>query len=216
MPKKNSNRYLGSLAALTIIFGAVYNVAANAENVFAGKVVVIKKLPPTYFPTQNGIVQFLRNHSVKFLHADENHEWMFQSMAFFKRPLGDYEVEMVFFDVKNGKSKDKRRFVNSFTQYTQDRNTRSLLGRAILTRPSFDANREYMVVVQRHSEEVATGFFSTKGISQEQIDEQKRYEAEVKKMEESMKDLERKAKEQEEQQKREEEQRNKKAADSLF
>jgi predicted ribosome quality control (RQC) complex YloA/Tae2 family protein len=209
-------RYLGVFAALVFVLGTVCEVAANAENVFAGKVVVLKKLPPTYFPTKDGFVSFLRNNSVKTLYADENNEWMFQSMAFFKKPLGDYEVEMVFYDVKNGKSKDKRKFVNSFTQYTQDRNTRSLLGRAILIRPSFDANRDYMVVVQRHSEEVATGFFSTKGVSQAQLDEQKRQDAEMKKMEESMKELERKAKEQEEQQKRDEEQKNRKAADSLF
>ena len=217
MQNRKTGRLVAVGAALVFMLGVAHEViAANAEQVFAGKVVVLKKIPPSYFPTKDGFVNFLRTHSTNVVFANEQNEWMFQSMAFFKQPLGDYEVEMVFFDTKNGKSEDKRRFVNSFTQYTQDRQTKSLMGRAVLTRPSFDANRDYMVVVQSHGKDVATGFFSTKGVSQAELDEQKRSEAEMKKMEESMKDLEKKAKEQEEQQKREEEQKNQKAGDDLF
>ena len=135
-------------------------------------------------------------------------------MAFFRRALGDWEVEMVFYDVKNGSSPSSRRFVDSYTQYTQDRNTRILSGKCQLTRPSFDAGKEYMVVVQHKGDELAKGFFSTKGISQAQIDDQLRAEAEMKKMEQSMKDLEQKVKDQEAAAQKEKE--NLKAAEDLF
>jgi predicted ribosome quality control (RQC) complex YloA/Tae2 family protein len=146
------------------------------------------------------------------LYANENNEWEFKSMAFFRKPLGDYEVEMVFYDITNGSSKSQRRFLDSFTQYTQDRNTRSLMGKATLIRPRFDANRKYMVIVQKHGKQVASGKFSTRGISQKQLDQEKRMKNEMKKMEESMKELQKKAKEQEEAQKK----RNQEAGQSLF
>ncbi len=200
MIKKTAKKRV--LAALTLVLTIVIIqqvMAANAENVFGGKVIMLKKIPPTYFNTQNGFVHFLRKYKITTLYANEQNEWEFKSMAFFKKPLGDYEVEMVFYDVTHGKSKSARVFKDSFTQYTQDRESRSLLGKAVLTRPSFDANRKYIVEVQRHGKTVAQGSFSTKGISQAQLDEQKRMENEMKKMKKSMEDLKKKAAEQERQ-----------------
>jgi hypothetical protein len=189
-------------------------IARRAEDVFAGKVVVLKKRPPVSFKTGDGFVQFLQANSMRTVYADADNTWTFETMAFFRRALGDWEVEMVFYDVENGSSDGSRRFVDSFTEYTQDRNTRVLSGKCHLIRPSFDANKNYMIVVMHKSEELAKGFFSTKGISQEQIDNQLRADAEVKKMEASMKELEQKVKEQEEAAKKSKE--NEKAADDLF
>jgi hypothetical protein len=198
--------------ALTVALGEL--AAADAENVFAGKVLLLKKKPPGYFKTKDGFVSFLRGNSISTVYADEDNTWSFETMAFFRRPLGDYEVEMVFYNVEDGSGKNQRRFVDSYTQSTQDRNTRVLSGKARLTRPSFDANIKYMLVVQHKSAELAKGFFGTKGVSQAALDDQKRVEIEMKKMEESMKDLERKVKEQEEREKKDQE--NKKAAEDLF
>jgi hypothetical protein len=189
-------------------------VARRAEDVFGGKVIVLKKRPPASFKTADGFVQFLQANSMRTVYADQDNTWTFETMAFFRRSLGDWEVEMVFYDVGSGSSEGSRRFVDSYTQYTQDRNTRSLSGKCHLIRPSFDAGKDYMIVVQHKTEELAKGFFSTKGISQAQIDDQLRADAEAKKMEESMKDLEQKAKEQEEAAKKKQE--DSKAADDLF
>jgi len=208
--------YLRGIAILTAAFFLVCVgevLAAQAEKVFAGKVFLLKRVPPNYFKKSGGFISFLRHNSIKTVYENEDHTWTFQTMAFFRKPLGDYEVEMVFYDIEDGKSKNARRFVDSYTQYTQDRNTRALGGKAKLTRPSFDANKRYMVVVQQHSSEIAKGYFSTKGISQAQLDQDKRLKHEMKEMEKSMEDLKKKAKEQEEAANKK---KNNKAADDLF
>lgn len=206
--------FAASFVALFVVVVAGEVIARRAEDAFAGKVIILKKRPPATFKSADGFVQFLHANQMRVVYADADTTWSFETMAFFRRALGDYEVEMVFYDVKNGSSPSSRRFVDSYTQYTQDRNTRSLSGKCHLIRPSFDAGKEYMIVVQHKGDELAKGFFSTKGISQEQIDNQLRVDAEVKKMEESMKDLERKAKEQEEAAKKKQE--DSKAAEDLF
>lgn len=199
------------IACLFIVAGMGEVAARSAEAVFGGKIFILKKRPPSYFNSKNGFVSFIRNNSTKTVHENNEKTWVFETMAFFKRPLGDYEVEMMFYDIEGGKSKNARRFVNSYTQYTQDRNARSLSGKTELVRPHFDANTRYLIIAQSHGKEVATGEFATRGTSQAAIDSQKRYEHTQKEMEKSMKDLERRAKEQEEREKK-----NKNASDSLF
>ena len=197
----------------TILFVSTKELTAGGvESVFAGRIFILNKRPPSYFRTKGAFVSYLKRNSLKTVHENRDKTWTFQTMAFFKRPLGDYEVEMVFYDIKAGKSKRARRFVNSYTQYTQDRNTRSLSGKTTLIRPPFDANRKYMVVAQSHGRELAKGEFTTRGTTQAALDNQKRMEKVQKEMEESIKDLERKAKEQAEREKKE----SQKAADDLF
>jgi hypothetical protein len=191
-------------------------IAGGAESVFAGKVLVLKKVPPNYFKTKGGFVKFLRAHSIKTVYESEDHTWSFPTMSFFKRPLGDYEVQVVFYDVTKGSSESKRKFVDSYGQNTMDRNTRSLFHKVRITRPLFDAKKNYQIVMQSRGRELAKGYFSTKGVTQAALDQQKRMEHEMKKMEESMKELEKLAKEQEEEQKKKQEEENKKAADDLF
>lgn len=200
-----------SLICFSVVFWVTDVVANRVENAFAGKVVILKKRPPTYFKSQGGFVKYLRSNALKTVHENTDKTWTFQTMAFFKRPLGDYEVEVVFYDISRGSGKSQRRFVNSYPQFTQDRNTRSLSAKTKLIRPDFDANKRYQIVFQHRGKEIAKGQFETRGTSQQSIDSQKRVEAAQKEMEKSMKDLERRAKEQEEREKR-----SKKAADNLF
>lgn len=202
-----------AIFAGTFLVAAVGQVAAkNAESVFRGKILILTKRPPSYFSTKSGFVKFLRKHSTKVVYENSERTWEFETMAFLKRPLGDYEVEMVFYDTQDGREKYSRRFVNSFVQYTQDRNTLSLSGKTRLIRPDFDAGKSYLLIAQSKGKELAQGEFSTRGTSQAQIDAQKRYDAVQKKMEADMKELERKAKEQEEAEKK----RKKKASEDLF
>jgi hypothetical protein len=196
-----------------VVVGVGEVLAKGVESIFAGKVLVLRKAPPTYFKSKNGFVKFLRGNRVSTVYENKDHTWTFPTMSFFKRPLGDYEVQVVFYDVTAGKTDAKRKFVDSYGQNTMDRNTRSLFHRVQITRPAFDAKRNYMIVMQGGGgRELAKGFFSTKGVTQAALDEQKRIEYEMKKMEESMKDLQKKVKEQEEREKKE----NDKAADDLF
>lgn len=191
------------LAAVFVVVCVGEVFARRPEDVFAGKVLILKKRPRSYYRKAGQFISFLRTHSTKVVYEQpEDRLWSFETMAFFRRPLGDYEVEMVFYDIENGRSKSKRRFVDSYPQYTQDRNTRILSGKVKLVRPQFDANRRYMLVAQHRGRELAQGEFSTKGTSQAAIDQQKRYEKVQADMEKSMKELEQKAKEQEEAEKK--------------
>jgi len=204
-----------AVACVLLLVGVGEVIAAGAESVFAGKVLVLKKQPPNYFKTKGGFVQFLRANSVKTVYESEDHTWSFPTMSFFKRPLGDYEVQVVFYDVTKGSSDDKRKFVDTYGQNTMDRNTRSLFHKVRVTRPLFDAQKDYQIVMQSMGKDLARGYFSTKGVTQAALDQQKRLDHEMQKMEESMKQLEKLAKEQEEAEKKKEEE-NKKAADDLF
>jgi hypothetical protein len=195
---KTSIWAIASLMVATILVAGVGDLVAGVEQKFAGRIFILKKRPPSYFKSQGAFASFLRNNSIKTVHANEDNEWEFRTFTILKRKLGDYEVEMVFYDIDRGKSKSQRKFVDSFTQMTQDRNTRTLEGKVRLTRPQFDANIDYMVVAQAGAAELATGYFHTKGMSQEALDEQQRIAHEQAEMEKSMKELEAKAKQQEE------------------
>ncbi|MCP4679120.1 MAG: hypothetical protein GY854_27240 [Deltaproteobacteria bacterium] len=191
-------RFFAVSLAIIFFVAGIGELRAGIEGRFAGKIFILKKRPPSYFKSQGAFASFLRKNSIKKVEENEDNEWMFRTFAFFKRKLGDYEVDMVFYNVNRGSSKSQRVFVDTFTQMTQDRNTRSLEGKCRLTRPSFDANIDYMIVAQNAGKELAKGFFRTRGMSQAAIDQQKRFEHEQKEMEKSMKDLEAKAKAQEE------------------
>jgi hypothetical protein len=204
------------LVACALVVVGVGEVIAGAEQTFAGRVLVLKKSPPNYFKTKGGFVSFLRNNSIKTVYESKDHTWSFPTMSFFKRPLGDYEVQVVFYDITKGTSESKRKFVDAYGQNTMDRNTRSLFHKVRITRPLFDAKKKYEIHMQKGGSTLARGSFSTKGVTQAALDQQKRLEHEMKKMEESMKQLEKLAKEQEEEQKRKQEEENKKAADDLF
>lgn len=190
--------------------------AGGAEKTFGGKVLVLAKVPPSRFSSEGAFVSFLRSNSVKTVSQNAEGTWEFETMAFFKKPLGDLEIELIFYDITNGRSPDQRRMVNSYTQYTQDRFTRTLSGRTKLIRPDFDANRTYLIVAQNRGVELAKGEFSTRGISQAEIDSQKRFAKEQAEMEKSMKELEEKARQQEQQEAKRQEKQNKKAADNMF
>jgi hypothetical protein len=196
--KKSVVWLTASVFASLVLIAGVGELRAGIEQKFAGKIFILKKRPPSYFKSQGAFSSFLRKNSMKVVSENEDHEWVLRTFAFFKRQLGDYEVEMVFYNIEKGKDKNRRQFVDSFTQMTQNRNTKSLEGKATLTRPSFDGNTSYMVVAQASGTDLAKGYFSTRGMTQETIDEQKRILIEQKKMEESMHDLQAKAKKQEE------------------
>ena len=215
--KKSVMKTVGITFALLILVGALHTVfAANAENMFAGKIVVLDAIPPSWFNTKNGFVNFLKKHRTDVIHANEDNEWNFKAMAFFRKPLGDYEVEMVFYDIGGGSGKGMREFRGSVTQYTQDRNAKSLLGRATLTRPTFDANRKYFVEVQSHGKTLATGQFSTRGVSQNELDQQKRIEHQQKEMQKEMEAMKRREAEQRRQEEAEQQKKDADAGNDLF
>lgn len=148
--------------------------AGGAPQAFEGKIVILSKDPPLSFPSKTAFANFLRQNSVKEVTQNAEGTWEFETMTCFKQPLLDFEVELVFYDITDGKTEDARRYVNSYFQYTRDHSAQTLSGRTKLIRPDFDANRTYMIVAQSRGVELARGEFSTCGIPQAQIDAEKR------------------------------------------
>jgi hypothetical protein len=216
MSRSKAVAVAGLVVLALVVAGLGEVIAGGVEDVFAGKVLVLRKAPPTYFKSKSGFTQFLRSQQVKAISEGEDQSWTFPTMSFFKKPLGDYEVQVVFFDITDGSSESARKLVDAYGQNTMDRNTRSLFHKVKVSRPAFDAQRKYQIVVKSHGKELAKGYFETKGVTQAALDDQKRLDNEMKKMEESMKELEKLAKEQEEADKKRQEQENNKAADDLF
>ena len=52
---------------LVVAVGEV--VARNAESVFAGKVLLLKKRPPSYFKTKQAFIRFLKQNSTKTVYG---------------------------------------------------------------------------------------------------------------------------------------------------
>ncbi|MBW2276103.1 MAG: hypothetical protein JRF63_01345 [Deltaproteobacteria bacterium] len=204
------------LVCCALVVVGVGEVIAGAEQTFAGRVLVLKKTPPNYFKTKGGFVSFLRNNSIKTVFESKDHTWSFPTMSFFRKPLGDYEAQVVFYDITKGTSAGKRKFVDAYGQNTMNRNTRSLFHKVQITRPLFDAKKTYQIVMQSRGKDLAKGTFSTKGVTQAALDQQKRVDHEMKKMEESMKELEKLAKEQEEEDKKRQKKEDQEAAEDLF
>jgi len=196
------------------LLAGVAEVAAKAVvDAYSGRFFVLKKKPPDYFQSQEIFQSFLKKYSTKTVSEDASRQWSFETMAFFKQPLSDYEVQIAFFEIADDKSLRNRRYVTAYTQYTQDRQTRILFGKTTLIRPEFDANKHYLMVARSRDKDLAEGDFKTLGTTQQAIDQQKRIEAEQKAMERSMQELEQKAREQQEQRQKQE---SEKAASNLF
>jgi hypothetical protein len=210
--RKSLGLFVGAALAAALLCVALGVMANQAEDTFAGRILILKQKPTGWFKSPAAFVSFLRANSVKVVYEDKNKSWHFETFAFFKKPLGDYEVTLVFYDVENGRGEGQRKFVNSYTQYTQDRNARSLSGTTELIRPDFDANRTYLIIATNAGKEVANGEFQTKGTTQASMDQQALIEKQQAELQQQMKEIEQKAKEQEEKAK----QQNKAAGDNLL
>jgi hypothetical protein len=210
--RKSIGLFVGAALAAAFLCVALGVAAGGAEDAFAGRILILTKKPPGWFKSPAAFISFLKANSTKIVYEDKNKTWRFETFAFFKKPLGDYEVTIVFYDVKDGRGEGQRKFVNSYPQYTQDRNARSLSSPMELIRPDFDANRTYLIIATSMGKEVAKGEFETKGTTQASIEQQAWAEKQQAEMEKQVKELEQKAKEQEEKAK----EQNKAAGDNLL
>ncbi|MCU0664557.1 MAG: hypothetical protein MUC50_19805 [Myxococcota bacterium] len=141
---------------------------AATGKALAGKVVILTNAPPPIFSNDKELTLFIRKNSTKKVEQTTDGIWQFETMAFFKSPLDDFEVEMVFYDITEGNSVDSRRFVNSYTQYTRNRASVTLVGKNKLIPPDFRADRSYLIIVKSMGAEIARGEFSTLGMSEAQ------------------------------------------------
>lgn len=134
-------------AAVVVLLLAAPGVARarGAEDVFKGKVVILGKRPPLRMPSASAWIRFLQANKKAHIWPEKTNkkEWRFEFMAFFARPLNDIEVTVKFYDVTEGK-----KFVAGDTYYLEKRGQRAFPSNMVLTKPRFDVNRKYLMVVE--------------------------------------------------------------------
>lgn len=116
--------------------------AGPVEDRFAGEIVVLRKRPPPRFRSQAAFGEFLRQHRARRLPADRSNgkRWSLEFMAFFKKPVNDFEVKVKFFDITKG-----RVFVAGDSVMTAVRGQRVLAINMPLEGPIFVAKRRYQM-----------------------------------------------------------------------
>jgi len=156
---RKSVRIAVPLLFVSLIASAAW--AAKPENVFGGKVIITYKQVPTRFKSASAMISYIKNHSINVINEKADKNWEFEILSFFKKPLHDYECQIIFYDTEK---KGNRKFMASFTQYVQDRNTRIVGQKVKLKRDEgFKPNWRYTVVVTNRGRELAKKEFTLKG-----------------------------------------------------
>ncbi len=151
----------GLAVIIAIASLAVTTVAlANVANRYAGRVILFNRRPPTQWASDGVFHTFVRQHKTGGIAAGEDGKWQIEYMAFFRRPVGDREVQVRFFDANDSSG----RYITSYTLYLGDPRDRIVGGSARLEQPDFRPNRYYKIsvasrgkVIARHKRFALTG-----------------------------------------------------------
>ncbi len=163
----SSRRVMLGLLLLALV-PSVGVAGKKPEDVFAGQVVITSKRLPSRFSSGEAFISALKQAKTDKVWPKEqkgNDEaiWKLEYVAFFAKPLDDFEVMVKFFDVTGG----ARKFIAGDAQMTRERGTRVFASDIELTKPYFDANRKYMMVVESKGRTVATANFWLRGKGEE-------------------------------------------------
>lgn len=120
----------------------------RVERTFAGRIIVTKKRAPARFRSQGHFIRWLRAHRVKHLWPvkstahTEKKRWKFEFMAFFRRKLNDFEVNIKFYDITEGK-----KFIAADNFMLRNRGLRVFASNLSVEQPRFAVNRKYLMYV---------------------------------------------------------------------
>jgi hypothetical protein len=152
------------LAAGLLLAAAATVWAAKPEDVFKGRVIILSKRIATRFPSEGAFVGAIQKAKTDRVWPQEekgnDHAvWNLEYMAFFARPLNDNEVNVKFFEISGG----SHRYVAGDQQYTRDKATRMIASNILLTKPSFETNKRYMMTVESRRRVIASATFWLRG-----------------------------------------------------
>lgn len=125
--------------------------ARLVQDIYAGKIVILDQLAPRFWPNDNWILNFLKKHSVTKIQENEKKEWVVNFMAFFKTPINDREVNVIFYDINDGFEK----YIISYQLMLMDSSVRIIGDKQILTRDHFKPNRWYKMKIISKGKKVA-------------------------------------------------------------
>jgi hypothetical protein len=141
--------------AAVIAVGIVLAVPAALAEVagrYAGQVIIFDARPPSRWANDSIFHSFVRAHRTNRVEADAEGNWHIEYMAFFRRPVDDREVQVLFYDVHDS----AERYITSYSLYLSDRSQRVVGGSADLDRRDFRPNRYHRIVVTSRQQTIAT------------------------------------------------------------
>jgi hypothetical protein len=150
----------GTVLALSILMFARPTVAAKAEDVFKGKIIITKNRLPMHFSSAGGFVSALQKGKIDKIwpteeKGDDKGTWDLEYVAFFAQPLDDSEIQVKFYDITHG---DKK-YVAGDPQYTRERGSRIFGSSIQLAKPDFDVRKHYMMTIESKGRVIATTSF---------------------------------------------------------
>lgn len=141
---------IGTLVAVALLVAAV--ATAEVANAYAGQVILFSKRPPSRWNSDSVFHAFVRANRINTVQDNEQGNWRIEYMAFFKRPVGDREVSVRFFDANDTSG----RYITAYELYLDDPRQRIAGGAVDLNRPEFQPNRYYKIAVASKGQTLAT------------------------------------------------------------
>jgi hypothetical protein len=143
-------------------------VAAKPEDVFKGQVIITKKRLPTRYSSGDAFISAVKQAKTdrvwpKEQKGNDEATWKIEYVAFFAKPLDDFEVMVKFYDVTSG----GRKYIAGDAQMTRERGTRVFASDIEVAKPDFDANRKYLLVVETKGRTLAQTTFWLRGKREE-------------------------------------------------
>ena len=159
---------IASLSFATLMAATQVAVAAKPEDVFKGQVIITKKRLPTRYSSGDAFISAVKQAKTdrvwpKEQKGNDEATWKIEYVAFFAKPLDDFEVMVKFYDVTSG----GRKYIAGDAQMTRERGTRVFASDIEVAKPDFDANRKYLLVVETKGRTLAQTTFWLRGKREE-------------------------------------------------
>lgn len=150
--------------ALALLLIPAVGHARKPEDVFKGQVVITQKRLPSSYSSGEAFIAAINKVKTdkvwpKEQTGNDHAVWKVEYIAFFERPLGDYEVSVKFWDVTGG----ARKFIAGDQQMTRDKTSRIFASDIELAKPTFEVNRKYMMTVESRGRRLASTSFWLRG-----------------------------------------------------
>jgi|SRR5690554_151007 len=157
---KALSRLLVVAAIATIFLPELFGALERAEGQRGPKaqIYVVQRSVPRTLPGANGHVNFGKKHNKRVLQEVTDvpvaeRSWLARLIVKFDRPLGDWEFDVVFYDLSDG----KRRYMDPpMTMRVSDRDGSLFIQPIELKRPQFEPGMELELTLRTRGQEAGS------------------------------------------------------------
>lgn len=135
------------VASITVASIAMAEVA----NRYGGQIILFNKRPPSRWANDGVFHRFVAQHKTASVNENEDGDWRIEYMGFFRRPVGDREVTIRFYNAQDRSGQ----YLTSYTLYLSDPRQRVVGGAVTLERPDFQPNRYYKITIANRGKTLA-------------------------------------------------------------